>query len=104
MEAGVRAIAHPDLALVRREADAVTRTAVAFHGAFLESGHLDALQQLAGLEITDLEPQQVVDVHVAATLGAVDRERSNDTTERADEARHAARFRVGDAQLRGAEP
>ena len=76
-------VGEPQLLLVGREADAVARTAVPRHRAFLESRDLDAVQLLPGPQVADLEAQQVVDVHVAARLRGVDRERPDRSRERA---------------------
>src|SRR5262249_49638505 len=45
----VGGVAHPDLLLVRREADAVAGAAVPLDGALLEALHLDAVQHFARL-------------------------------------------------------
>ena len=80
----VVAVREPQLLLVRREADAVARAAVPLHRALFEPGDLDAVQHLARLHVADLESEQIVDVHEAERLGAVDRERTDQVAERAD--------------------
>ena len=59
-------------------------TAVPLHRPLLEARDLDAVQHLAGAQVADLEPEQIVDVHETERLGGVDRERADDVAERAD--------------------
>ena len=75
-------VSHSSL-LVGREADAVAGAAVALHRALLESLHLDPMQHLAALEIAHFEAEQLVDVHKAQRLAAVDREGPDGRAERA---------------------
>ena len=69
---------------VRRQADAVARAAVPLDRALLVALDLDPVELLAGREVADLEPEQIVDVDVAERLRAVDRERTDRRRERAD--------------------
>src|SRR6185437_12784878 len=61
----VVAIRHPHFFFVRRQAYAVTWTAVAFHPTLLKTLHFDAIQFLAGGDVADLETEQAVDADVA---------------------------------------
>ena len=73
-------------------------TAVPFHRSFLEAGDLDAVQHLAGLDVADLEAEQIVDVDEAERLRAVDRERPDGVAERTDAADDLVRLWIGDRQ------
>ena len=66
----VGAVGEPELLLVRRQPDAVAGAAVPLDRALLEAGHFDAVQHLAGLQVADLEAEQLVDVDEAERLGA----------------------------------
>ena len=77
VQVAVVSIGHPDFALVSRQPNAMTWAAMTFHRATLESLHFDTMQLLAGLQIANLETQQVVDIHKTKGLVAIDRERTN---------------------------
>ena len=94
----------PQLPLVGRQADAVARAAVPLDRPLLEARDLDAVQHLPGLEVADLEPEQLVDVHEAQRLRAVDGERPDHVAERADVLTTLWRLGVGDRQQRRLQP
>ena len=71
---------------------------------FLKPWHLDAVQLLAGLQVADLEAEQLVDVDEAQRLRAVDGERPDRRRERADLVDDLVRLRVGDEQQRRLQP
>src|SRR5207245_10474741 len=66
--------------------------------AFPVAGHLDAVQDLARLEVAYLEPEQLVDVDEGEGPGAVDGEGPDELAEGPDLAHHLVRRGVRDAQ------
>src|SRR5262245_42523336 len=68
VDRAVVTVAQPQFRLVRRQADAVAWTPVPLDGPFLVALDLDTVEHLAGRHVTDLEPEQLVDVHVDAGL------------------------------------
>ena len=65
-----------------------------------EFRHLDAMQHLAGVQVADLEAEQLIYVHETVPLRSIDRERPDDVGERPDFANNRARTRVGHAKDR----
>src|SRR5882757_9551281 len=90
----VRGISQPEFLFIRRERDAVARTAVAFHRPLLESLNLDALEHLASFHITDLKAEQPIHIRVTKRLRAVDGEWTDGFAERSDFADDFARLGV----------
>ena len=73
-------------------------------GPFLEARDLDAMPLRAAPQVADLEAQQVVDVHEAERLPAVDGERADARGERADLADDLVRARARHGQVRRVQP
>jgi len=98
VKTAVEGIGQPELFFIRRQADAVARTAVALGWSFAKSFHLDTVQHLASFQIADFKAEQFIDVHIAKGLAAVDREGPDHIAERANFERHFMSFRICDAQ------
>ena len=97
-------VGQPELLVVGRQADPMAGAAVPLGRPLLKPRHLDAIQLLARLQVAHLEAEQLVDVHEAERLGAVDRERPDARGERADRADDLVRLRIGDRQGRRIQP
>jgi hypothetical protein len=93
----VVAVHDPDFFLVRREADAMTRTAVPLDRAFLHALNFDAVEHLARADVADFKAEQVVDVDEDERLRAVDGEGADGRAERADGLDDGVRRGVHDA-------
>ena len=68
------------------------------HWAFRKPGHFNPVQHPAGLEIADLEAQQIIDVHEAQRLRAVDRKRADNVREGPHFFHDRVSRRIGDGQ------
>src|SRR5205814_927811 len=98
VQAPVCRVRQPNLLFVRRQADAVAGTAVAFSWALLESFHRYPMEHLAALQIADFKTEQSVYVHIAESLAAIDREWPDHVAEGANFANDLVRSCVRDAQ------
>src|SRR5262249_9409983 len=98
------AVTQPDLSFIRCQCDAVRRTAVPLYGSTWDALYFDAVEFLARSQIPDLEPQQLVDVHITQCLGVVDRERTNHIAERPYLTDYLVRAGVRYAQDRRLQP
>ena len=65
MQAAVVRVGQPEFLLVRRQSNAVTRTAMPFRRSFLETLHFDTVQHFAGRQVTDFKSKQVIYVNKA---------------------------------------
>ena len=104
VHAAVGGVAYPDLLFIRCDPDAVTRTAVAFGNALLKTLHLNAMQHLARLQVAHLKAEQIIYICEHQRLAAVDRERTNEVTERPDCTHCFVRVRVCNGKERRLQP
>ena len=74
VDLAIGGVTHPDFLLVRRQADAVAGAAVALDVAAFESLDVDAVGDLAGVQVADFEAEEVVDAGEDERAAAVDGE------------------------------
>src|SRR5262245_11953470 len=100
MDSAVRRIAPPALLFIRWQADAVTGTAVACDRTLRKAFDLHAMQFLAGLQVANLETEQVVHVDIAQRFSRIDRERPDRRAEWTNLADRFLGLYVNDGQRR----
>src|SRR5437660_4557479 len=94
----VRSVRQPDLLFIGRQRDAMAGTAVTCQSLARPSEPLDlhGLDDFAGTDIANLETEEIVDIGVDQSSGAVNRERPDVAAERADCLHDGIRPGVGD--------
>src|SRR6476660_9687138 len=84
VNAAVGAVVEPHFFFVGSESDAVAGATVPLGGTFLKARYFDAVQHFSCFVVSHFKTKQIVDVDKTEALAAIDGERANGITERAD--------------------